>query len=113
MPFGFTSAPSSSQRLLNHILKPHRNPFGLAYLDDVLIYSNDLEEHLEHVATVLTLLNDNSTRLRLSKFFFANNELEYLGHMVSREGLSLHTQRSNMVLNGPHLSQLLRMSNNG
>jgi len=80
-------APSSFQRLLNTILKPRQNPFVLVYLDDVLIFSNDLEEHLQHIDTVLTLLNDNSIRLRLSKCFFAKNELEYLGHVVSREGL--------------------------
>ena len=87
MPFGLTSAPSSFQRLLNHILKPHQNPFVLVYLDDVLIFSNGIEEHLAHVDAVLTLLNDNSIRLRLSKCFFAKNEFEYLGHMVSGEGL--------------------------
>ncbi len=54
---------------------------------DIQHFSNDLEEHLTHVDTVLTLLNDNSIRLRLSKCFFAKNELEYLGHMVSGEGL--------------------------
>ena len=87
MPFGLTSAPSSFQRLLNRILKPHENPFVLVYLDDVLIFSNDLDEHIEHVDKVLTLLDENSVRLRLSKCFFAKKELEYLGHMVSEEGL--------------------------
>ncbi len=87
MTFGLTSLPSSFQRLLNHILKPHDNPFVLVYLDDVLIFSNNLEEHVEHIDKVLTLLNDNSIRLRLSKCLFAKNELEYLGHIVSGEGL--------------------------
>jgi hypothetical protein len=62
MPFGPTSAPSSFQRLLNYILKTHENPFVLVYLDDVLIFSNDLEEHLDHIYKILTLLNDNSIR---------------------------------------------------
>ena len=87
MPFGLTSAPSSFQRLLNHILKPHENPFILVYLDDVLIFSNDLDGHIEHIDKVLTLLEENAIRLRLSKCFFAKKELEYLGHMVSGEGL--------------------------
>ena len=87
MPFGLTSAPSSFQRLFNYILKPHENPFVLVYLDDVLIFSNNLEEHIDHIDRVLTLLNDNSIRLRLSKCFFARNELEHLGHMVSEQGL--------------------------
>ena len=64
MPFGLTSAPSSFQLLSNHILKPHENPFVLVYLDDVLIFSNNLEEHLDHVDKVLALLKDNSARLR-------------------------------------------------
>jgi hypothetical protein len=46
-----------------------------------------LDEHIEHIDKVLTLLEENSIRLRLSKCFFAKNELEYLGHMVSEEGL--------------------------
>ncbi len=49
MPFGLTSAPSAFQRLLNHILKPHENPFVLVYLDDVLIFSNNIEEHIDQV----------------------------------------------------------------
>ncbi len=66
LTFGLTSAPSSFQRLLNHILKPHENPFVLVCLDDVLIFSNDLEEHLDRVDNiVLTLLDDNSIRFRL------------------------------------------------
>lgn len=85
MPFGLTSALSSFQRLLNYILKSHENPIALVYLDDVLTFSNDVEEHLDHVDRVITLLNDNSIRLRLSKCLFAENELEYLGRMVSGE----------------------------
>jgi hypothetical protein len=49
--------------------------------------SNNIEEHIDHVDNVLTLLNDNSIRLRLSKCFFAKKELEYLRHMVSVKGL--------------------------
>ena len=98
MPFGLTSAPSSFQRLLNHILKPHENPFVLVYLDDVLIFTNSLEEHLDKV---LTLLNDNSIRLRLSKCFFAKNELEYLEHIVSGEGLKPTNSKIKVVTQWP------------
>ena len=88
LPFGLSSGPSSFQRLLNHILKPHVNSFVLVYLDDVLIFSDTLDEHLDHISTVLTLLEQNHIRLRLSKCFSAKNELEYLGHMVSSKGLT-------------------------
>jgi hypothetical protein len=88
MPFGLTSTPSSFQRLLNHILKTHENPFVLVYLDDVLVFNNDLDEHIENIDRVLTLPNENSIRLRLSKCFFAKKELEYLGHIWDDLSLS-------------------------
>ena len=87
MPFGLTSAPSSFQRLMTSILQPHKHTFILVYLDDVLIFSNSLEEHLQHLDTALTMLESNDIRLRLQKCWFAKNELEYLGHMVSHAGL--------------------------
>ena len=69
MPMGLSSAPSSFQRLLNHVLKPHINTFVLIYLDDILIFSNSLEEHLEHIDIVLRLLKENNLSLRLPKCF--------------------------------------------
>jgi hypothetical protein len=87
LPFGLSSAPSSFQRLMNHILKPHVNTFVLVYLDDVLIFSKSTHEHLTHLDTVLQLLEDNDIRLRLQKCWFARKELEYLGHMVSGSGI--------------------------
>ena len=60
--------------LHNQIFKPHQSPYYvLFYLDDVLLFSSNILGHLQHVDAVLTLLNDNSIRLRLSKFFFSKN----------------------------------------
>ena len=53
MPFGLSSAPSSFQKLMNAILKPEVNTFVLVYLDDVIIFSNSLDEHLDHLSIVL------------------------------------------------------------
>ena len=64
VPFGMSSSPSSFQRLLNRILKPHVNSFVLVYLDDILIFTDTLDEHLDHIFTVLlTLLEQNHIRL--------------------------------------------------
>ena len=82
MPFGLTNAPSAFQRWMNHVLQPHKNTFILVYLDDVLIFSNSLDEHLRHLDTTLGLLANHDIRLRLPKYFFGKNKLEYLGHMV-------------------------------
>ena len=99
--FGLSSGPFSFQILLNHILKPHVNSFVLVYLDDVLIFSNTLDEHLNHISTVLTLLEPNHIQLRLSKCFWAKNELEYLGHMVSSKGLSPIDTKVKAVIDWP------------
>ena len=87
MPFGLTSAPSSFQRLMTSILKPYNNTFVLVYLDDILIFSNSLDEHITHLDFVLSKLEENDIRLRLSKCFFGKSELEYLGHTVSGAGM--------------------------
>ena len=72
---------------MTHILKPHENNFLLVYLDDVVIFSNSLEEHLQHIDHVLTLLEKHDIRLRLAKCWFGKSQLEYLGHTVSELGL--------------------------
>ena len=87
LPMGLSSAPSSFQRLLNTVLKPHVNTFVLIYLDDILIFSDSLDEHLQHIEIVLKLLEENNLSLRLPKCFWAKDEMEYLGHMVSQAGL--------------------------
>jgi hypothetical protein len=56
MPFGLTNAPATCQALINNILREHLDIFVTAYLDDILIYLENKEEHEEHVRKVLTLL---------------------------------------------------------
>ena len=107
LSFGLSSGPSSFQRLLNNILKPHVNSFIQVYLYDVLIFSsNTLDEPFNHISTVLTLLEQNHIRLRLSKCFWAKNELEYLGHMVSSKGLSPTNAKIKAVIDWPKPSNI-------
>ena len=54
MPFGLTNAPATFQRFINDVLKEKLDEFVLAYLDDIMIYSNSWEEHLEHVKWILS-----------------------------------------------------------
>ena len=53
MPFGLTNAPATFQAMINHVLREHLDDYVFAYLDDILVYSNTLEEHKEHVRKVL------------------------------------------------------------
>ena len=91
MPFGLTNAPAVFQRLMQQIvvpLNPSAGPdFVSVYLDDILVFSRTLKEHMVHLKTVVEKLAENGLKLKPAKCQFAQRELLYLGHVVSREGL--------------------------
>ena len=91
MPFGLTNAPAVFQRLMQQVvapLNPSSGPdFVSVYLDDILVFSRNLGEHMVHLTTVIEKLAEVGLKLKPSKCHFAKRELEYLGHVVSRDGL--------------------------
>ena len=101
MPFGLTSAPSTFQRLMNHVLKPEENTFVLVYLDDILIFSQTLEEHICHLDKVLSMLSEHHLVLRLSKCHIGKSQLEYLGHTLSSKGLAPSIKKVKAVNDWP------------
>ena len=82
MPFGLTNAPATFQTLMNQILRPFIDKFVLVYLDDILIYSNSAEEHLQHLRLVLEALRKARLYARPSKCTFDQSEVEFCGHIV-------------------------------
>ena len=87
MPFGLTNAPATFQTLMNNILRDLLDECVVAYLDDILIYSKTKEEHEQHLRTVLQRLIDNKLFGKLSKSVFFTDKLEYLGHIISADGI--------------------------
>ena len=66
LPFGLCNAPVTFQRLMNHVFRRHINRFVFVYLDDVLVYSKNPEEHLAHLRAVLTLLRQHKLLIKRS-----------------------------------------------
>jgi hypothetical protein len=97
MPFRLTCAPSSYQRLMNHILKPHENTFNLVYLDDIQILSNTLDDHTQHLDITLPLLASHDIRLRLQNCFTPTHmwPLQYIAFAVETLNFNgLHANKS-------------------
>eukprot|EP00253_Pinus_taeda_P013528 PITA_13528 len=89
MPFGLTNAPSTFQGLMNSIFKPFLIKFVLVFSDDILIYNNSWKDHVEYVDRVLQLLEEKQLYEKGSKSSFGVQEVDYLGHILSHEGVKV------------------------
>ena len=85
MPFGLTNAPATFCTLMNKIFHPFLDKFVVVYLDDIVIYSNTLEEHLDHLRKVFRLLRQNELYVKKEKCSFVLAEVGFLGHRI-KEG---------------------------
>jgi hypothetical protein len=97
MPFGLTNAPASFQNFINDALQPFLDRFATAYLDDILIYSDTLEEHREHVRLVLEQLQKHGLHLKPEKCEFFRTEVKYLGLIIGREGIKMDPEKVRAV----------------
>ena len=88
MPFGGTNAPATFQRLVDRVLHGLTWRQCLVYIDDVLIFSSTFEEHLKHLHEVFSRFEFAGLKLKPTKCTFANEEVEYLGFKITREGLA-------------------------
>ena len=93
MPFGLTNAPAVFQRFVNSILVDLLDVCVVVYLDDILIYSQDLESHWEHVYEVLRRLRKHNLFAKPEKCEFHVTSTEYLSFCLSHDGLSMSTEK--------------------
>jgi hypothetical protein len=101
MPFGLTNAPAVFQNLINDILRDLLDIYCIAYLDDLLIYSATPEEHVKHVATVLERLQNTKLYAKLEKCDFHVSEVNFLGYVISADGLKMESSRIRSIQEWP------------
>jgi hypothetical protein len=100
MPFGLTNAPAAFQHFMNDIFRDILGVYVVIYLDDILIFSVNEEEHKDHVKEVLQRLQRNQLYCSLKKCSFHVPEVEYLGLIVSGSKLSMDNKKSGQLRNG-------------
>ena len=101
MPFGITNAPAVFQMLVNDILRDMINRFVVVYLDDILIFSSNPEEHKIHVRKVLQRLHENRLFVKAEKCEFSCSSTSFLGYIISTGSLSMHPKKVKAVEDWP------------
>lgn len=101
LSFGLTNAPATFQAVMNDVFRPVLHKFVLVYLDDILIFSRSLEEHLDHLRQVLDILRTHSFYAKLSKCSFAQPEVDFLGHVLGKDGLRVDPRKTAAVQSWP------------
>lgn len=88
MPFGLCNAPGTFQRLMQRMFGDQQGQSLLLYLDDIIVFSSSVQQHLQRLEVVLDRLQRESLKVKLEKCKFFQREVGYLGHVISREGVS-------------------------
>ena len=106
MSFGLVNAPPSFSRMMNFIFSAYTNDFILVYLDDILVFSKNKEDHAKHLRLVLDKLREHKFYAKFSKCEFWLDEVLYLGHIISAKGIAVNPEKVSAIVNW----DLLRMS---
>jgi hypothetical protein len=101
VPFGLTNAPASFSNMMLRVLDPVLDKWVVVYLDDLLIYSKTKSEHLQHLRSVLALLRKNGLYAKLSKCSFMQDETEFLGHTITKDGIKTSAGLSKAIQDWP------------
>jgi hypothetical protein len=99
MPFGLTNAPAVFMDYMNRIFQPYLDKFIVIFIDDILIYSRDPQEHAVHLRIVLETLREKQLYAKFSKCEFWLLEVKFMGHVISQGGVAVDPSKIEAVLN--------------
>lgn len=101
MPFGIANAPATFQREMQRVFRERLDVSVLVYIDDILIFSRNAEEHAEHVEWVLSQLRRNGYYANPDKCEFYQNKVNFLGHVITADGVAVQQHKVDAVANWP------------
>jgi len=101
MPFGLTNAPAAFQRFMNDLFSDLLDVCIVVYLDDILIYSNDITQHQKHIKEVLKRLRKAGLYVKAEKCEFHSDSVEYLGYVLSLSGLTMSDAKVKTIQEWP------------
>src|SRR5271156_1802505 len=97
MPFKLTNAPATYQALINDTLRQYLDDFIIAYLDNILIYSENEKDHVKHVTAILKALKKIEIKVNNEKNVFHVREMEYLGYILRPESVNINPKKMKTV----------------
>ena len=101
MSFGLTNAPTTFMNLMNRVFRPFLDQFMIVFIEDIMVYSRSEEEHAMHLGYVLQTLREHQLYAKFSKCEFWLDQVAFLGHVVSKDGIQVDPQKIEVVIDWP------------
>ena len=98
MPFGLTNAPAAFMDLMNRVFHPYLDQFVIVFIDDILVYSKNMDEHAMHLLIFFQTLRDRELYAKFSKCEFWLNEVVFLGHVILRAGIFVDPRKIEAIV---------------
>ena len=101
MPFGLKNAPATFQRVMDTVLRPYLYKFCFVYMDDIVIFSKSLQDHIFHIKQIFTELEKYNLKIQLDKSEFLRKEVAFLGHVITPDGIKPNPDKIRAIQNFP------------
>src|SRR3984893_2119853 len=98
MPFGLKNAPATFVKLMDEVFQEYMDKFIIVYLDDIVVYSKDTQDHLHHLQLVFNRLQDHKLYAKLEKCQFMQQEIKFLGHVISANGIKVNPEKVQAIV---------------